>query len=418
MKILQIVPYFYPSSYGGTQRIVYELGSHLSRAGHEVAVLTTDSLNHDHRIYPHDSSSVTKGVGWWETVIGKMHVRYYLNINNRLAFSQRLFLPYGMPRDISRLAQQYDIIHIHEYRNFVSGLGALICRRHSLPHVMSVHGGILRMSGRESRKWMFDMLMGKTMLKGLSGMVALTDMEKEQYLNFIPKKLPIEIIPNGMPLDEYCLLPDYGKFREKSGIGDRPLLVYLGRLHHIKGLDFLIGAYGMFKKKVANACLAVVGPDDGFKGRLVSIIHDQGLSFFDSPPGSEPVPCPDVDILFLGLRTGEEKRSILRDSELLILPSRMDNFPAVPFEAIMMGSVPIITDRCGTVSIIEDQKIGGIAPFGDEKTLAEMMERLLKNPGLRKEMIERGRAYINEKLNWETVTERYIEFYERILDQA
>ena len=91
MKILQIVPYFYPSSYGGTQRIVYELGCHLSRAGHDVTVLTTDSFDCDRRISPLDFSNVTKGVGWWETVIGKMHVRYYLNINNRLAFSQRLF---------------------------------------------------------------------------------------------------------------------------------------------------------------------------------------------------------------------------------------------------------------------------------------------------------------------------------------
>lgn len=105
-------------------------------------------------------------------------------------------------------------------------------------------------------------------------MFALSKKEVEQYKAMGVPDDKITVIPNGIDLSEYEDLPPRGKFRAKYGISeDRKIILYLGRIHKIKGIDFLIEAYAnLVKNKFNDALLVIAGPDDGCLRKLQALI--------------------------------------------------------------------------------------------------------------------------------------------------
>ena len=95
----------------------------------------------------------------------------------------------------------------------------------------------------------------------------------------------IEIVPLGINLEEYENLPPYGKFRSKFNIAiDDKLVLFVGRLHEIKGLDLLIDAFNDLMhdenadlENGSSIKLAVVGPDDGYLSKLEGKIKEYSL---------------------------------------------------------------------------------------------------------------------------------------------
>ena len=84
MKIVHIIPYFYPAwAYGGTCRAAWELARALVRKGQSVVVYTTDALDENSRSTP--ASVVVDGV----------EIHRVRNISNHLAW-RRAFLPFGL----------------------------------------------------------------------------------------------------------------------------------------------------------------------------------------------------------------------------------------------------------------------------------------------------------------------------------
>ena len=83
----------------------------------------------------------------------------------------------------------------------------------------------------------------------------------------------IAIIPNGIDLSEYASLPPEGSFKKKFGIKEKEKIVlYLGRIHKIKGIDILVKAFANVIKKLDSVRLVVVGPDDGYLSELQALI--------------------------------------------------------------------------------------------------------------------------------------------------
>ena len=69
-------------------------------------------------------------------------------------------------------------------------------------------------------------------------------MKSGQYIEMGVSKNKIEIIPNGINLSDYQNLPEKGEFRKKYGIkNDEKIILYLGRINRIKGIDMLIEAF-------------------------------------------------------------------------------------------------------------------------------------------------------------------------------
>jgi glycosyltransferase involved in cell wall biosynthesis len=454
MKILQVIPYFYPAwAYGGTPRVVFDLCRELVKQGHDVSVYTTDSFDKNARInkaisyqpsaISHQRSAISgqrsavsrqnsairnpqSAIGkpetrnpkpetffYFDSEIEGVKVRYFRNISNRLAFTQKLFLTPGFASLLRDELRDTDIVHLQEYRTLQNVSAWKACKQRGIPYVLSAHGAILHIMGREKRKGMFDNMWGNNVLRDASKLIALTELEKQQYEQFGIAGEKIEVVPNGIDLNQFASLPEKGSFRNKYALDTCPIILFLGRIHRIKGIDILIDAFADMKKEKPKAKLIIAGPDDGFKKECGLRIAECGMKLVDlsEKVEGEKGEVRDADVMFTGMVSGKEKLSLLVDADVAVLPSRFENFPSVPFESLMCGTPVVVSEACGVAGMIKNAGAGYSAKAEDKKNLAKKIREVIDSPQEAKISVEKGKRFIEEKLNWSSVTKKMLQIY-------
>jgi len=169
--------------------------------------------------------------------------------------------------------------------------------------------------------------------------IALNRMEEEQCIRMGVNKDRIRIVPNGINLSEFEDLPQRGTFRKKSGISlDSPMVLYLGRIHRIKGLDLLVDAFALTVGKLKDARLVLAGPDDG----LLSVLASQASAL-----GIED------RVIMTGPLYKDAKIEAYVDADAYVLPSRYEVFGITVLEAAICGTPVIVTRKCGIADFVE-----------------------------------------------------------------
>lgn len=389
LRILHIIPYFNPAwAYGGSVRVASELVAQLTRRGHDLAVFTTDTLDAKNRLPA------------GEHLVEGARVVRFRNLSNRLAWN-RLFIPPGFAWQLGQRLRRFDVIHLHEYRSLQNAfaLGGLL--RYRLPYVVMPHGSLPAELGRTGIKHVYDALYGRRMLENAARLHALTEMEREQYHALgLPTERTV-IIPNGIDVTAFEIEADLTAFKRRYQISDdQPVIGYLGRLNHIKGLDFLIDAFAEVLKQRPEAVLVLAGPDDGERPALEAQIKRLGIT---------------NAVRFTGFMGGiEEKAAAYRAFDVYVLPSRYENQPTTMLEALLNRTASILTDRCGMARSLSHAGVARVVPFGDVSHLAGEIIRQLGNPD--QAAVERGKQYVIDHFNWDTLTDQWVEVYHACRD--
>jgi glycosyltransferase involved in cell wall biosynthesis len=264
---------------------------------------------------------------------------------------------------------------------------------------------------------LFDRVFGHNILRDAKKLIAVSELEKRQYQEFGIEEEKIEIVPNGINLSQFDSLPEKGSFRKKYNLDDRSVILFLGRIHRIKGIDILIDAFAELRREGIECKLIIAGPDDGFKRECGMRIADCGLKQIDLSTGEEmgKKEVSRADVIFTGLVSGEEKLSLLVDADVTVLPSRFEIFSLVLFESLMCGTPIVVSETCGVASMIHEAGVGYIIKAEDRKDLKERIQEVLDNSEKAKFSVERGRMLIKERLNLNTVTQRMIYIYKSCL---
>ena len=195
----------------------------------------------------------------------------------------------------------------------------------------------------------------------------------------------IEIVPLGINLKDYMNLPKKGSFKIKYNIKDNDkLLLFLGRIHKIKGLDLLIESLNNINNN--NIKLAIVGGDYGFKNEIEKLINEYNLN---------------DNVIFPGVLTGTEKIECLVDCDIFIMPSRYESFTTSGLEA-MASSKPLILTKNNHIHTWANNTVGLCCDF-DKNELSKCIETLLSNKELCEEFGENGRKLIENKYNWNNI---------------
>ena len=386
MKILQVTPEFYPSTgYGGGPIVAYEISRRLVQRGHEVTVYTTDADNKTLRL--------NNGI----ENIDNIKVYYFKNISNSMAYKLKLFVSLGMIRIISREIHNFDLIHVHDYRTFQNILVHHYATKHGLPYVLQAHGSISPSFYQKQRqKKIFDEIFGYAILRDVSKVIALTSIEALQYKKMSVNRNKIEIIPNGINLSEYSTLPEKGEFRRKYSIGaDEKIILYLGRLHKIKGLDLLVNAFADLAKELDNVRLVMVGLDDGFLSTIKKQVKDFKIA---------------EKVLFTGPLFERDKLMAYVDADVYVLPSVYEIFGIAALEACACGTPVIVTDRCGIADIV-DGNVGYVVEY-DTDQLREAIFRILSDVELVRKFREKGRKLVGEYFSWDKIIKKIEGLYE------
>ena len=389
MKILQVYPYFYPAwSYGGVTRVAYEMSKHLVDRGHDVTVYTTDAFNNKSRAKIKSNLTYVDGIKTY----------YFRNLSNYLTYKYHLPLPLEMPFKIKKEVKRFNIIHLNGYRHLLNILVHHYAKKCRIPYVLRAGGSLPRIISRQRIKKIFDLFFGYGILHDTSKVIALTKTEAEQCKTLAVDEDKIEIIPNGINLSEYANLPEKGAFRRKYQIETaEKVVLYLGRIHRIKGIDLLVRAFAGLLKDMGDVRLVIAGPDDGFLLALKKCIRE--LNIGDK-------------ILFTGPLYNRDKLEAYVDADVYILPSIYETFPNAVLEAWACGKPVIVTDRCGIADVVS--KVGFVVEY-DKGQLQDAIFKLLSNEGLRERFGTEAKKLVRERFSWNKVVEKLEALYETML---
>jgi glycosyltransferase involved in cell wall biosynthesis len=164
---------------------------------------------------------------------------------------------------------------------------------------------------------------------------------------------------------------------------ERPFtFAYSGRLITLKGLDTLIAAFAMVRRKVPDARLVLAG--SGNSAYWGERAREAGL-------GTDAIE-------FLGHVPYDKMPGHLREADALVLPSRSESMPYAVLEAMSCG-LPVVATRVGGIpEIIDNGRNGLLVPLNDVKNLADSMLAIATDSGLRERLSKAARM---------TTTHRY-----------
>ena len=178
---------------------------------------------------------------------------------------------------------------------------------------------------------------------------------------------PLSVIPLGVDVERFAAAEP----SSLPGIPS-PRIGFVGRLEPVKGLDVLLDAMQLL---TTSASLVIAG-EGSEKGRLMPRLRSQGVHVL--PPVSYdnmPAVLKGLDVLVL--------------PSVTILPLHREQFGRVLVEAMAAG-VPVVGSSSGAIpEVIGDA--GLVVPERDPRALAQAIDRVLTEPGLRQTLVERGR---------------------------
>lgn len=391
MKILHIIPSYLPAVYAsGPIKPTYSFNKALVEKGIEVVVYTMNMDGDKKLDVPLEKEMDIDGV----------KVFYFPMTFRPWQYSYKLH--WALAKNI----KNFDLIHITSIFLSVSTLGAYYAKKFKKPYIISPCGSLMKipLSFGKLKKKFYISLVEKRNLKNAAATHFTVEAEKEEYLKAgLPLKKAI-VIPNGFDPEEFQyidLRSQYIGFKKKLGIGiDKKVVLFLGRLNWIKGLDTLIPAFAEVIKKEPKAVLILAGPDDeGYKGNIQLLITNYQLQ---------------NKAIFTGMLTGEKKVAAYLSADVFVLPSYSENFGMAVVEAMYFGLPVVITKEVGISPNVE--KTGaGIVIDKDKNQLAEAILKILNKPDLAKKMGENGKKLVREEFNSDKIADKWINEYKMII---
>lgn len=362
LRLLHVTPYFDRAwAYGGIPRLASAVTSELARRGHHVTVCTTDAMSADARLSA--PSGVRTGSPWEDPDAAAVSVHVFPNLSNHLAYQWQMFLPQGLRAFLRAHARDFDVAHIHAHRNLPAVIAARELRRAGVPYVLQPNGTAPRIERRHTAKWLFDLTVGRGVMENAARVIAVSEAERRQLHQLGVSDDRIRVVANPMDLSEFEPPIERGRFRPTHGIGDEPVVMFLGKLTPRKRLDVLARAFAQLNRP--DARLVIAGNDMGYERELRQLTDQLGIA---------------SRATFTGLLRGRDCLEALADADVLVYASKDEIFGLVPLEAILSGTPVIVADDSGCGEVIRSVGGGLIVAEGDAQALARAISAVLDEP--------------------------------------
>lgn len=208
----------------------------------------------------------------------------------------------------------------------------------------------------------------------------------------------IHVIPNGIDLEAIDKIKNYDtNILTKYGLERDNYLLFMGRLSVLKGVQYLIKAFGSIKKEYPKLKLVIVGRGD-FESCLRNLAH-----------GIE-------DIVFTGyIDSPTDKKLLYENCLAVVVPSLYEGLPMVVLEAMACRKAVIASDVGGIPTLIKHSKNGFLANPEDSKTLEKFIRILLEDTRLRKNMGSLGRKVVEKDFSVDKMVTETLKLYESII---
>ena len=350
MRILQVTPYFAPAwAYGGPPRVMFDYAVGLARRGHEVDVLTTDVLDGKRRATPRDE------------VLDGVRVLRLPNVSNSLAWRTKKYQPRGLVSRLAREIGRYDIVHVTDTRTALTAATYVAARTRNVALCLSAHGSLPSSAGvRGVVKRIYDAALVRPMMERAALLLAQTEHEARLYASFGAAADRIRLLPLPVGLDQVPEFREAGKFKRRLALDVRVrVILFLGRINRLKGLDLLIEAVAPLLDE--RTVLVVVGRDDGQLGEIV----ERFRSHLD-----------DGRIRLVGPLYGADRFAAYADADVFCLtPRHYEETSVAALEAAACGT-PIVVSEQSDIPGLAASGGGHVVPLEPSAIAAAVAETL------------------------------------------
>lgn len=304
------------------------------------------------------------------------------------------------PGILDRLAGQADVVHVHAMWEQIQHLACRAAWRRGVPYVVTPHGMLdpWNMSNRPWRKRFYLWWRMRANLKRAAALHFATTIERDAVARFKFGRASI-IEPFGLDIDEFADLPAAGTFRAKyPQLGERRLIIFLGRLDYGKGLELLIPAFA--KAASDDAALVIIGPDShsGYRARVEEMVDQHGIR---------------DRTLLTGMLSGRDKLSALVDGYLLAHPSFHENFGMVVPEALACGCPVIVSEEVYLHPQVTGANVGAVTKLEIGAVAAELT-RWLADKSLRDQAAKHARTFALSEFDWNAVARHWVAHYQAL----
>jgi glycosyltransferase involved in cell wall biosynthesis len=296
------------------------------------------------------------------------------------------------------LVRDVDVLHAHMVWQRIIAVSTDEAKRAGVPYVIRACGVLdpWCLSQKALKKRIALALRYKRMLDDALYLHVL-NIDERDLIKPLGLKCPMEVIPNGVFVEEFEQLPPPGTFiADHDELQGRPFILFMSRLHYKKGLDHLADAFAIFARANDEAHLVVAGPDEGaredFERRIAAAeIADR--------------------VHLVGPVYGEAKLAALRDASCFCLPSRQEGFSMAITEALACGVPAVISRDCHFPEVAE-AGAGAVVDL-DAQRVADALLRVMDDEPLRRRMGDAGRELVRSRFTWPHIAEQTINAYDR-----
>jgi len=200
---------------------------------------------------------------------------------------------------------------------------------------------------------------------------------------------PVAVIPNGVSIPPPA----------EAKVGRSRTVLFLGRLHPVKGVDSLLRAWRMLGDGSTEWRLRIVGPgEETYVRQMRLLARSLALS----------------NVVFEGPRFGGDKDDAYRGADVFVLPTHSENFGMAIAEALAAGC-PVVTTRAAPWAGLEKHGAGWWIAPGDENLAATLRLVMQKDRTLLALMGDAGRQWMERDFGWRSIAGRMLDSYRWLL---
>lgn len=360
MKILHVIPYFYPARrYGGTPEAVRDLAFAQAMLGHTVDVWTTQAGVAD----PHSAPVVYKQDG------AAITVTYLPNRLPLLADRVKFFTPVFSPEGMNDLRQgRWQVVHLHEGNIHGHGTVTRMAKASGATVVLQPHGSLDPPVHRGWRRWahaLWNPLARRGWFDSLDAYVCLCRAEYEQFRRCGIADDRIHTIPYGMPrigmddAEPHSLIPRNPEL---------PLWVNVGRLSSCKGVGTVLRVWLRLWSEGERFRGLFCGPDE-------DCLHDiERMCTREQVPFTRGHVAPEAGLYWLDAVPRKDIVQVYRDADCTVCPSPYESFGLVPIESMLAGTPVLMTTAYGCLEHLTVSGLHALPP-GDEAAFVSALKR-------------------------------------------
>lgn len=309
---------------------------------------------------------------------------------------------------------QYDLIHSHYW---LSGLAALDLRAEWGAPVVHMFHTLAAMKNRvartpdesasELRLQSEIRLLGET-----DRIVAATqaEMAQLQWL-YRADTNRITVVPPGVDTTRFYPIPKDEAVEFIGTPAKQCMLLYVGRIEPLKGIDTLIESMAIMKQRgildIFPLCLAIIGGDPDVSDEQMTAEMERLQAMRES------FGIDDM-IMFLGKQDQDTLQYYYSAAEVVVVPSHYESFGMVALESMACGTPVVASETGGLAFLVKDGETGFHVPAADPDALADRLIELMQDSELREKLGKQASEYA-KGFTWSIVADQILELYAAVL---